>query len=274
MTILVGVKCCDGIVIGTDSAVTSAPVPGMSAMTETGASKIEFPFANEPLIVATTGSVGMSLRLHYELRANFTEGKAIKNSLRNNPIKFPTDLATIVTENFRKTFSPVMSNPQIGFQLGALVGFVCKDEPHLVEFDSVQFQPDLKGVIDGNGRWRTRPYATMGSGQMMGDPFLAEAHSLLFGKDSATTLQQGRIIATWALKHVIKYNTGGIGGPIQLAVIDKTDKGWRAHSIDAGECEQVVAQLEEHIRGFWNEPDDRGAEVDASKGVAAEVGGR
>ena len=150
MTILVGVKCCDGIVIGTDSAVTSAPVPGMSAMTETGASKIEFPFANEPLIVATTGSVGMSLRLHYELRANFTEGKAIKNSLRNNPIKFPTDLATIVTENFRKTFSPVMSNPQIGFQLGALVGFVCKDEPHLVEFDSVQFQPDLRTCAKTN----------------------------------------------------------------------------------------------------------------------------
>jgi len=220
-------------------------------MTETGASNIDIPFGNAPLIVATTGSVGMSLRMMPEPRTNWAEGRNLKKFQRNNPIKFATELAAVVTDNFRRTFSPVMSNPQIGFGSGALVGFVAQDKTHLVEFDVVQFQPDLKGVTDAAGHWRTRPYATMGIGQTMGDPFLAEAHVLLFGRDSVPSVSQARILVTWALKHVIRYNTGMIGGPIQLAMLEKRNDTWRAAHIDAGESEQVVGQIEERIRAFW-----------------------
>lgn len=262
MTILVGVKCSDGVVLGSDSAVTSAPMLGMNVMTETGASKIERPFGDEPLIAATTGSVGMSMRFFQELRDHYTDNQNIKRWLRHSAVKFATALAGIVTKNFMSTFSPVMQNPQIGFGLGALVGFVAEDKPQLVEFDSVQFQPDFKGVQDAaSGRWRTRPYATMGSGQTMGDPFLAEANSLLFGADAVPSLKQGKILATWALKHVIKYNAGMIGGPIQLAVIEKHEQKWRAQLIDSGECEQVVAQIEQHVRSFWDEPGEAAGEA-------------
>jgi len=257
MTILVGVKCSDGVVIGADSAVTSAAIPGMHVMTEIGASKIELPFGGEPLIVATTGSVGMALRLFDELRDNYSTGQNIKRWARHSSVKFATSLAAIVTNNFRSAFAPVMQNPQIGFGLGALVAYIAEDKPQLVEFDHVQFQPDFKGVTDANGRWRTRPYATMGSGQPMGDPFLAEANSLLFGADGIPSLKQGRILATWALKHVIKYNAGGIGGAIQLAVIERNDqKQWQAQLVDCGECEQVVTLIEQHVRAFWNQPSE------------------
>ena len=182
MTILVGVKCSDGVVIGADSAVTSAPLPGMLVMTETGASKIELPFDAEPVIVATTGSVGMSMRFFEELRDNYAKGQNIRRLLPNSAVKFATAVAAIATNNFRSTYSPIMQLPQIGFGLGALVGFVAENKPQVVEFDSVQFQPDFKGVKDdATGRWRTRPYATMGSGQTMGDPFLAEANHMIFG---------------------------------------------------------------------------------------------
>jgi hypothetical protein len=254
MTILVGVKCSDGVVIGADSAVTSAAAVGMNAMTETGASKIELPFGAEPLIVATTGSVGMSLRLYGEIKEHYNPGpqsQNIKRWLNHSAVKFATSLAGVAIKNFTSTYSPIMQNPQIGFGLGALVGYVAEQKPQLVEFDHVQFQPDFKGVADAKGKWRTRPYATMGSGQTMGDPFLAEANNLLFGQDGIPSVKQGRILATWALRHVIKYNTGGIGGEIQLAVIEKVGGKWQAQHIDAGECEQVVGQIEEHVRSFF-----------------------
>lgn len=272
MTILVGVKCSDGVVIGADSAVTSAALPGMHVMTETGASKIELPFGAEPLIVATTGSVGMSLRLFDELRDNYSKGQNIRRWLNHSAVKFATNLAAIATNNFRSAFAPAMQNPQIGFGLGALVGYIAEDKPQLVEFDPVQFQPDFKGVTDGSGRWRTRPYATMGSGQLMGDPFLAEANSLLFGADGIPSLKQGRILVTWALKHVIKYNTGGIGGAIQLAVIEKQDQKWRAQTVDCGECEQVVAQIEQHVRAFWDQPSEDPDEAETGDDSSASPG--
>ncbi len=95
MTILVGVKCSDGVVIGADSAVTSAPVLGMNVMTETGASKIEIPFGAEPLIAATTGSVGMSLRFFDELSDHYAAGENIKKWLRHSAVKFATALAKV-----------------------------------------------------------------------------------------------------------------------------------------------------------------------------------
>jgi 20S proteasome alpha/beta subunit len=71
MTILVGVKCSDGIVIGADSIATSAA--GHSPLIHLQSNnKIEI-FGNS-IIVAATGSVGFSQRLKHHVEQAVSGG--------------------------------------------------------------------------------------------------------------------------------------------------------------------------------------------------------
>jgi hypothetical protein len=64
----------------------------------------------------------------------------------------------------------------------------------------------------------------MGSGQPITDPFLGLMRRV-FWPNSVPLLNEGIFAATWALKHVIELNPGGINGPPQIATLDlKTKK--------------------------------------------------
>jgi hypothetical protein len=127
-----------------------------------------------------------------------------------------------------------------------------RHEPQLLEFDGVQLHPEVKGSPDpgrGDRVWRA---ASMGSGQMLADSFLAHAYRLLFG-NRVPRIDRAKLAVSWALDHVIRYNTGGIGGKQQMAVLEKSGDGnWRSsHVPDAdGELRQAVNDLETHISNY------------------------
>jgi len=75
MTIIVGVKCVDGIVIGSDSIATSAN--GSTAIMQIE-SNDKICIFEKSLIVASTGSVGLAQRLSIHAQA------AIKGSVFKN----------------------------------------------------------------------------------------------------------------------------------------------------------------------------------------------
>ena len=138
-----------------------------------------------------------------------------------------------------------MSN---GWGLGALFAFVHADTPHLIDFDPVQFHPELKGLPDPlrgdqDRIWRC---VSWGAGQQLADAFLAHAYRLLFSKKVPTV---DRAVA-WTIDHVARYNIGLVGGRLQLAVLEKLDGAWSAHHADPGETEQQVKSLEKYISEF------------------------
>jgi hypothetical protein len=134
--------------------------------------------------------------------------------------------------------------------LGCLVAFA-NNEPQLLEFDALNFHPELKGRPDpirGDRIWRA---ASMGSGQMLADSFLAHAYRLLFGT-RVPRIDRAKLAVSWALDHVIRYNTGGIGGKQQMAVLQKAANGdWQAnHVVDPdGELRQAIDDLDPMIAG-------------------------
>ena len=136
MTVLVGVLCTDGVVIGADSAMTHA-AGVQPVMKVTGGVKLETPFNR--FITATTGPVGLGQRFHQELHDLLQEPKELdKWSNQKPPVEFATKLAQVTIDNLKKTVSPHQQHPQIGWEFGALLGFASKKYgPQLVEFDQL-----------------------------------------------------------------------------------------------------------------------------------------
>jgi hypothetical protein len=82
---------------------------------------------------------------------------------------------------------------------------------------------------------------TWGRGQQLGDAFLAHVYRLLFGqrvegsnewKLKVPNVARAKLAVAWTIDHVRRYNTGLVGGKLQLAVLEKQGDSWIARHED------------------------------------------
>ncbi|MDO9371289.1 MAG: hypothetical protein Q7U07_01675 [Gammaproteobacteria bacterium] len=225
MTILVGIKCKDGIIIGSDSSATLST--GQISTIEQVTKKIEI--LHEQIIVAGTGQIGLGQRFCDLVDRGYSE----RQFKAMNGIQMASEITHLAVKNFSHT-----SASKGGY--GALVAFPAGNDIHLCEFSITDLQPELKTT----GIW----YASMGSGQLIADPFLGLMRSV-FWADGMPSLQEGIFIATWTLQHAIDVNAGGVNGPIQLAVLTKD--GARMLSEDElTEHQENVSGVVSHLRSY------------------------
>jgi 20S proteasome alpha/beta subunit len=197
MTILLGVLCQDGVVVGSDSSATFAATARLNTIEQ---SVRKLFLVGSDVIFASTGGGGLGQRLNYllaQLREQSPDWLAL------HPLDIAMRLSQAMLRNMQFTFL------QPG-QLGALVAFPCQGGFHLCEFALADFQPEMKTP----DTW----FVSMGSGQMITDPFFGLLRRTLFC-EAQPTLAEGALAASWALHNAIQLNTGGINGPMQLAVL-------------------------------------------------------
>lgn len=232
MTVLVGVRCTDGVVIGADSVATSAA--GISPLINLQSNKKIRVFQNN-VILATTGAVGLSQRLILHVDQAITGGvfKGDYNAcFANIPKRLFTDLGN----------SSHPHHPQHGLMFGALMACCVKGVPYLVEYDSVNFQPEIKKD--------KLFFVTMGSGQVLADPFLAFVARVLW-KGAMPSVEEGKFGVYWTLRHTINLAPGGVGEPICIAVLRSRGGNWEIEeSEDSPEQAQYVSEIESHIGQF------------------------
>ena len=89
-------------------------------------------------------------------------------------------------------------------------------KPILCEFSIDGFQPTLYTPE----MW----FCSMGSTQMITDPFLALMREI-FWPTAQPTMGQAVLAVTWALDHAIAVNPGGVNGPVQIAVLERHKSG-------------------------------------------------
>ena len=114
----------------------------------------------------------------------------------------------------------------------------------LIEFGLLDFQPEIR-------RDRLH-FVSMGSGQVLADPFLAFVSRVLWGGQQPN-VQMGALGLYWVLSHTIKYAPGGVGEPIKIAVLKKEKGDWIARSVEGDElqeAEQHVAEIENRIGSY------------------------
>jgi len=240
MTILVGIKCKDGVLIGSDSSATFAA--GQIRTIEQTTKKIEI--VNGKIIVAGTGQIGLGQRFCNQVEQGWKNGvfKA------QGAITVVTKMCGLARTDFTSTQAPMG-------QYGALVAFPADHQLHLCEFATSDFQPELKT----DNIW----YVSMGSGQLIADPFLGFMRKV-FWSDGMPTLQDGIFIATWTLQHAIDVNAGGVNGPIQLAVLKNEKSGPAAKMLtqdEMDEHQQNVSGAMESLRQYMEKVAGRSSEV-------------
>lgn len=228
MTILVGILCKDGLVLGSDSSATFST--GDRYTIEHPCQKLRV--IQKRVVVACTGAVGLGQRFEDVIEKTL-EAKALVD-------KSPIDIGRILAARAIQDFNSTGISPK---GIGALVGFSAGKRPHLCEFDTLTFQPELK--VDPV--W----FCSMGGGQFIGDTFLSFMRDV-FWPTGAVALADGLLAATWTLDHSIECNSGGIKGPVALAVLSRDAKGeFVARMLDAGdlaEHREHIAEMKELLR--------------------------
>lgn len=240
MTILVGIKCKDGVLIGSDSSATFAA--GQIRTIEQTTKKIEI--VDGKIIVAGTGQIGLGQRFYNQVEQGWKTG-AFK---AKKAIPMATKMCELARADFTSTQAPMG-------QYGALVAFPADHQLHLCEFATSDFQPELKT----ENIW----YVSMGSGQIIADPFLGLMRNV-FWSDGMPTLQDGIFIATWTLQHAIEVNAGGVNGPIQLAVLKNENGNPSARMLSQDEMiehQQNVEGAMAHLRQYMEKVAGRSSEA-------------
>lgn len=231
MTVLVGVRCTDGVVVGADSSATFGAHPQAKTI-EQRVQKV-FVVADK-IIVAGTGAVGLGQRFTAAIETAYS-GKEFAGE--GSPIEFGKKLCMAGLRDFQPT----------GVQPGrfaAMVAFPIKNAAFLCELGLVDFQPELKT----DDMW----FCSMGSGQPITDPFLAFVKRVFF-PNAQPSLKEGLFMVTWALMHAIELNPGGINGPPQIAVLERGKDSASArllHDEELDEHKGSVEAAEEYLRGY------------------------
>ena len=151
MTLVVGILCKDGVVIGADSAITFALSSRQPTIEQPYSKKITVIL--DQVIIAGTGAVGLGQRFAKTTEKLWKAGK-LKG---RGPVELGRKLASEAIKDFNSTQAPSNS-------YGALVALPAKHRPQLIEFSITEFQPEVKNEAN----W----YASMGAGQSVADPLL------------------------------------------------------------------------------------------------------
>lgn len=243
MTILVGVLCKDGVIIGADGSATFGA--GQMRTIEQPMQKIDI--LDGAVIVAGTGEIGLGQRFSAITKQAFSETPF----RQKKPLDLVTELSQRTLNNFGAT---IFKNLNHCIPYGALVAFQNGGATHLCEFQLENMRPELKT----DKLW----YVSMGSGQVIVDPFLSLMRKA-FWNAGPPTKQDATFAVTWALLHAVDCNPGGIGEPIQIAELTKDGKG-HPHARLLGENE-----LQEHRQNVQNAVEYLGAYRDKLKGTGA-----
>lgn len=230
MTVLVGVNCVDGVVLGADSAATSAhgSHPLMKLQTD------KLYLLDGRVILAGTGAVGLGQRFREVLNRNWQQ-----KTFQKPAYECLNKLAADAVHNFRSTGLPLTRD---GFGYGAMIAVPFDRTHHLVEFSVTDLQPEIK-----EGKLH---YATMGSGEMLADPFLAFVSRVIW-RSAQPKVQDAIFGVLWTLQHTIKFAPGGVGDPPNLAVLSRSKgQSYSARLLseeELGEHSQYIEQVEERI---------------------------
>lgn len=241
MTLIVGIRCTNGIVLAGDGAVTLGAFGQHTAQQRTVR---KLTLLQGKIIIGLSGPVGLAQRFQacldegcragrYAGRAELAVG-AMRQELWQ--IVGPEWVAAHAVANVmgaHVALESVLSS--------ALVAAPLNDRAELIEFDQ-QCAPTL--ATDD------LPFMAVGSARGIADPFLGFVRHVLWPQ-GCPTVPDGIFSAVWTLEHAIDTNAGGVAAPIQVAVLEQQTDGWKARELADAELRdhrQAVVDAEDALK--------------------------
>jgi len=234
VTLIVGIKCSDGIVVAADGAATL----GVMGQTTARQTTKKLNILSGSVVLGVSGPVGLAQRFEGEIEALW-ENKKLSGS--GMPSMKPHEAMVIIRDVLWKHVEPELKAAQTAVNLvghaaaaqsaicSAVVALPITKMPCLFQFNQQCSPEEATAKL---------PFLAIGSGQTIADPFLAFIRRI-FWPDHNPTIGDGVFAALWTVKHAIQTAPGGIGDPIQIIIIERHDENWRAREL-------VMEELQEH----------------------------
>ncbi len=253
MTLIVGVKCSDGIVMGADGAATYGSL-GMQTIRQPVRKKLRV--IAESIVIGVSGPVGLGQRLATTVESLFKAGNLYQipgTNLYRHPHELMDHLRLSFWGIIDREIQIARAASQI-IQLNLTIADALSSTllatpvpsfptPSLFVFDQ-QASPE-EATED-------LPFFAIGSGQLIADPFLAFMRRL-YWPDRLPTVAEGTLAVYWTLHHAIATHPGGVADPKQVVVIEKQKGQWRPRELTQGEAEEHlehVSMLEKCLTDF------------------------
>jgi 20S proteasome alpha/beta subunit len=249
VTLIVGIKCSDGVVIGADGAATLGNSLGQRTVIQP-MTKLEV--MQDRIIMGVSGPVGLS-----QLYCDRVEGLWRENKLGRD-VRRPDVMRLLHQAIYQDAQGAIAgasaSVPFLGNNAAAalavtasVIALPVAGIPELIQCNHLGMAEAARVDL---------PYVAIGSGQPLADPFLAFLRHI-FWPDSVPKLADGVFATVWTLEHAIRVAPGGISKPIQVATLAYKGKsrelfasvlapeGLQEHLQHVGDAERHLSQFRE-----------------------------
>jgi len=239
MTLVIGIKSREGIVLGADGAATLGRA-GLQTVQQR-CKKLEVLGPN--IVFGSSGQIGFSQKLTAEI------GERYKSEYwyKKHSLTFRKMLEKALVPHFKWELESAAPLGHLGLQQVLSQAFVAlplgDDTAHLYEINE-------RGTTEE--KTEAVPFASIGSGQQNADPFLAFLRDI-YWPDRLPNLSEATFVALWALRFCIRFGAG-IGEPIQIITLAKSDEGnWEATELTEDmlkEHREAIKRAEDALRDF------------------------
>ncbi len=242
MTLIVGIRCQDGVVLGADGAATFGVMGQQTIRQET--KKLDI--IADCVVVGVSGPIGLGQRIRGEIETQWHSKEFAGKKTHEAMAKLREALVKHVLQEMQvaQLARNVIGQPGIqGAICATMVAMPVSDVATLIQFDQ-NCSPESASD--------TLPFQAVGSGQTIADPFLAFLRRI-FWSNKLPNVQDGVFAALWTIKHAIHTNAGGISEPIQVVVLQKRDKKWLARELPKEEQQEHLEAMnyaESYLAGF------------------------
>ncbi len=242
MTLIIGIKCKDGIVMGADGAATLGAMGQRTILQPM--KKLEV--ISNSIILGVSGPVGLGQRFKGEIEHVWEE----KKFSGRKPFQAMTILREAMWKHAEMEWkAAAVTRPAIGYI--ATESVVCQSIVALpVSKQSCLFQFDQQCAPEE--ATEDLPFVSIGLGQNIADPFLAFLRRV-FWPNKIPSINDGIFATVWTLEHAIKTNPGGVAKPEQIAVLQKIKGNWQAlelSNVQLEEHREASGRAEQHLREF------------------------
>jgi len=247
MTVIIGILCDSGIVVGADGASTLGDIRGPT-VSQNYSKKIEI--IDKRVIFSSSGHVGLAQRLKAVTEKLWRDRAFVnKNGKEYDKPAFAMHLLRIELWNIthyefdaaKVASSGIGPNAFLTAHNQTLIALPVGGKLCLFTFDE-KCAPEMAT--------ENIPFVSIGSGQPIADPFLGFLRRI-FWNDTLPSLADGIFATVWTLNHAIALAPGGISDPKQIAVIENGKSGHNARILkdeDLQEHQQSITRAEDALR--------------------------
>jgi hypothetical protein len=241
LTLIVGVRCGEGVVIGADSAATLGTL-GQPTVRQP-CDKVEV--IEDRLLLAVSGPVGLAQRIAGEV------GRAwATKTLRGESWEVMTLLRRAFLPHLEDEFKaaqvaqPVIGRAALEDALShTLLAMPVKKEPCLFQFDAQGAPEEATENL---------PFVCIGSGRLLADPFMAFVAGLFWQKGKFPTLPNGVFATLWTIRQAIDLAPGGLADPIQIFTLAGDGSDWKARKLDDADLQEHFEAIEQAKAALQN----------------------